>query len=137
MESNNVRLADVFMSGPLQILVSSYITRSPLLSYFMLITGIMTIVFNGHNFLLFNSTIKQPLPLISPFVHLQNGKTQIHRLYNLTIMYPVFIYVLLNIPMPIELSILLLINIVIGFTYNSYYYIRYRKESSKKYKKIL
>ena len=35
---NEVRLIDVFMSGPLQIIVSTYITHSPLLRYFMLMT---------------------------------------------------------------------------------------------------
>ena len=123
MDNNKVRLVDVFFSGPLQIIVSNYIIKTPLLRYFMLFTGILSIIYNGHNFLLFNSTLKQPLPILNKFIHLKNGKYQLHRLYNLIIMYPIFIYVLLNIVMPIELRILLLINIVVGFVYNLFYYL--------------
>jgi hypothetical protein len=125
MIHNNVRLIDIFLSGPIQILVSSYITHKPLflLRYFILFTGILNIIYNGHNFLLFNSTIKQPLPLIKTFVDLKNGKTQSHRLYNLIIMYPIFIIVLLNIDMPIQVWILFLINITIGVAYNLFYYL--------------
>ena len=123
MDTNIFRLMDVFITGPLQIIVSTYITRSALLRYFMLITGILNIIYNVHNFLLFESILKKPLPILNKFIHLKNGKHQLHRLYNLIIMYPVFLYVLLNIVMPIELRILLLINIVIGFLYNLYYYI--------------
>jgi hypothetical protein len=123
MDANIFRLMDVFMSGPLQIIVSTYITRSALLRYFMLITGILNILYNGHNFLFFESILKKPLPILNKFIHLKNGKHQLHRLYNLIIMYPVFTYVLLTIAMPFELRIMLLINIVIGFFYNLYYYI--------------
>jgi hypothetical protein len=145
MESNKIRLFDVFISGPLQIIVSSYITRSPLLRYFMLLTGIISIIYNGHNFLFFESILKEPLPILNNFVHLNHGKYQLQRLYNLIIMYPVFIYVLLNIGMPYEVRILLLIDIVIGFLYNLFYYNRYknsldlepRNESEVKYEKLL
>ena len=89
----------------------------------MLFTGIINIIYNGHNFLLFNSTLKQPLPILNKFIHLKNGKYQLHRLYNLIIMYPIFIYVLLNVVMPVELRILLLLNIVVGFAYNLFYYL--------------
>jgi len=123
MDANIFRLMDVFMTGPLQIITSTYITRSALLRYFMLITGILNIIYNGHNFLLFESILKKPLPILNKFIHLKNGKHQLHRLYNLIIMYPVFTYVLLTIAMPFELRIMLLINIVIGFLYNLYYYI--------------
>jgi len=126
MNMNKLRLIDVFITGPLQIIVSNYITTSPLLRYFMLITGILNIIYNGHNFLLFDSTLKKPLPLLNKFIHLKNGKYQLHRLYNLIIMYPIFIYVLLHIVMPFELRILLFINIVIGFLYNLFYYIYYK-----------
>ena len=123
MDNNKVRLIDVFISGPLQIIVSTYILRKSLLRYFMLFTGIINIIYNGHNFLLFNSTLKQPLPILNKFIHLKNGKYQLHRLYNLIIMYPIFIYVLLNVVMPVELRILLLLNILVGFAYNLFYYL--------------
>lgn len=135
MDSNKVRLIDVFITGPLQIIISTYITTSPLLRYFMLITGISSIIYNGHNFLLFDSVLKKPLPILNNFVHFEHGKYQSHRLYNLTIMYPIFIYVLLNIVMPFELRILLLINIVIGFLYNLFYYNYYKHNRDLKYQK--
>jgi hypothetical protein len=123
MNINNSRLIDVFLSGPLQILVSSYIARPSILRYYMLLTGILNILYNGHSFLFFNSTIKQPLPLFKPFIHLKNGKTQLHRFYNLMIMYPTFIVVLLTVDMPLVVKVLFLINIIIGFSYNLYYYL--------------
>jgi len=126
MDTNKVRLIDVFVTGPLQIIISNYITTSPVLRYFMLMTGILNIIFNGHNFLLFDSIFKKPLPILNKFIHVTHGKYQLHRLYNLIIMYPIFIYVLLNIVMPIELRILLFVNIVIGFLYNLFYYIYYK-----------
>ena len=88
-------------------------------------------IYNVHNFLLFESILKKPLPILNKFIHLKNGKHQLHRLYNLIIMYPVFVYVLLNIVMPFELRILLLINIVIGFLYNLYYYITIKRTDKK------
>ena len=136
MDSNKVRLTDVFITGPLQIIISNYISTSPLLLYFMLITGISTIIYNGHNFLLFGSVLKKPLPILNKFVHSEHGKYQLHRLYNLTIMYPIFIYVLLNIVMPFELRILLLINIVVGFLYNLFYYNYYKHNEDLKYQKV-
>ena len=131
MDTNKVRLIDVFVTGPLQIIISSYITTSPLLCYFMLMTGIINIIYNGHNFLLFESIIKKPLPILNKFVHIKHGKYQLHRLYNLIIMYPIFIYILLNIVMPIELRMLLFVNIVIGFFYNLVYYIYYKNNMNK------
>ena len=131
MDANLFRLMDVFMTGPLQIIVSTYITRSALLRYFMLMTGLLNIIYNGHNFLLFESILKKPLPILNKFIHLKNGKHQLHRLYNLIIMYPVFTYVLLTIAMPFELRIMLFINIVIGFLYNLYYYITIQRADKK------
>jgi len=117
------RLIDVFLSGPLQLLISSYIARPSILHYYMAITGLTNILYNGHNFLLFNSILKQPLPFIKPFVDLQNGKTQLHRFYNLVIMYPIFIIVLLRVDMPSVVKVLFLINIMVGIVYNLYYYL--------------
>ena len=44
MNINNSRLIDVFLSGPLQILVSRYIARPSILRYYMLLTGILNIL---------------------------------------------------------------------------------------------
>ena len=57
---NELRLIDVFFLGPLQIVVSTYIPNI-FFKYFILITGILNILFNGHNFLLINKTIKNPI----------------------------------------------------------------------------
>ncbi len=53
-------------------------------------------------------------------------------------MYPIFMYVLLNIVMPFELRILLLINIVVGFLYNLFYYNYYKNNQrfTDKYQKV-
>ena len=120
---NQYRLLDVFLSGPLQILVSQYITNNDFLFYFILITGFCTILYNGHNYLFFNSTIKKPIKVLKPFVDIKNGKTQSHRIYNLIIMYPIFTYVLVNISMPSFVYWMFMANILFGFSYNLFYYI--------------
>jgi len=56
-----------------------------LLHYFMLFTGILNILYNGHNFLFFNSTITRPLPPIKSFVHLKNGLNNVALDNNTTI----------------------------------------------------
>ena len=49
-ESNIARLYDVFISGPTQIGVSFYM-KEPFLRCFMLLTGVLNILYNGHNYL--------------------------------------------------------------------------------------
>jgi hypothetical protein len=63
----------------------------------------------------------------SPFKHLitKNGKTQLHRLYNLFIMYPIFIYILLHFKLPSYLQVLFYMNIVVGFAFNLYYFVSF------------
>ena len=132
-------LIDVFFTGPLQIYVSTHIKNSAenndtrkkfeilqnskyiFLRFFMLVTGIMTILYNGHNFLLFNNIIKQPIKIFKKIVHLKYGKYQIHRIYNLSIMYPIFTYVLINTPLSKVVYILFLINIIFGFLINLFF----------------
>jgi len=118
------RLIDVFITGPLQIYVSTFL-KHLFLRYFMLLTGILNIIYNGHNFLLFNNLIKNPLPILKKFIHLEHGKYQIHRLYNLIIMYPVFLYVLINTKLSFITQILFFINITIGFLFNLFYFVFY------------
>lgn len=115
------RLGDVLITGPLQIYVSTFITHYHL-RYFMLLTGILNILYNGHNLLLFNKLIKNPISVFKPFVHLKTGKHQIHRLYNIFIMYPIFAYILLTVKLPKLISILFFINIVGGFLFNLYFF---------------
>ena len=82
MSFNNIRLFDIFLLGPLQIYISTFIPQSDLFfKYFMLLTGILNIFYNGHNYLLFNNTLKEPINILKYFVSI-HGKFQIHRLYN-------------------------------------------------------
>lgn len=121
------RLGDVLITGPLQIYVSTFITHTPL-RYFMLLTGILNIIYNGHNLLLFNKLIKKPVSVFKPFVHLKNGKHQIHRLYNILIMYPIFAYILLTFKLPDIISILFFTDIIVGFLFNLYFFIKHFRE---------
>jgi len=116
-----LRLVDVFILGPLQIYVSKY-TNNNLLKYFMFLTGLLNILFNGHNFLLTNDYIKKPYNIFKLFIS-KNGKHQLHRIYNLFIMYPLFLYILLFCKLPSYVYNMFLINTIIGILFNLYYYI--------------
>lgn len=117
----NLRLVDVFITGPLQIYISNYI-KNDLLKYFMILTGVLNILFNGHNFLLINHNIKKPYNIFKYFIS-KNGKHQLHRIYNLFIMYPIFLYILLFYKLPSLAYYMFLINIILGFLFNLYYLI--------------
>ena len=123
----DVRIADVFISGPLQIYVSTFLKG--FLKWFMLITGIMNILYNGHNVLFFNNYIKNYIKPITT----AHGKTQIHRIYNIMIMYPIFLYIILYCKLPRYIIISLLINLIVGLSYNLYYLYKYRNEYSNEY----
>lgn len=119
----NSRLIDLFVSGPLQIYISFYL-KQYVFKYFMLITGISNILYNTHNYLLLDRKILQkPLPILKPFIDLNHGKRQFHRLYNFIIMYPLFFYIIMNYHLPIYLRIMFIINIIVGFTFNLYYFL--------------
>lgn len=81
----------------------------------MIITGIMSIIYNGSNYL----NIK------NQFTHHKIGKSQWQRLYNIIIMYPIFLYVYLYYPLPKYLEVILLWDIILGTLYNSYNFTRY------------
>jgi len=122
----DVRLLDIFISGPLQIYISTFLKG--FLKWFMLVTGTSNILYNGHNYLYFHNYIKN---YITPITTI-HGKTQIHRIYNLLIMYPIFLYIMLYCKLPIYVTILLFLNIISGFSYNLYnlykstnFYIKY------------
>ena len=114
--SNNIRLIDVFITGPLQIYISTLL-KNIFFKYFMLITGILNITFNGYVFLLKSKYIKKKHAYLKHIIT-ENGKTQIHRLYNLFIMYPIFLYILFNFNLPPYLQLVFFINITIGFAFN-------------------
>ena len=98
-----IRLVDVFISGPLQIYISTFLNG--FLKWFMLITGISNILYNGHNWLYFNNYIKN---YITPITTI-HGKTQVHRAYNLLIMYPIFLYIFIYCKLPYYITVILFI----------------------------
>ena len=117
---SDMRLFDVFILGPLQIYISTFI-KSGGFKYFMLLTGIFNILFNGQNYLLIKRYIKNPL-ILKPFIN-KNGKHQLHRIYNLLIMYPIFLYIVMHCNLPPYLRMLFFLNIVLGFFLNFYNFI--------------
>jgi hypothetical protein len=128
MRKINVRIIDVFVTGPLQIYVSLCL-KNVFLKYFMLITGILNIAFNGYVFLLENKVIKRKHSYLQHIIT-EDGKTQKHRLYNLIIMYPIFLYILLHFKIPTFIQFAFSVNIIIGFIYNLYNFILLRKKYS-------
>jgi hypothetical protein len=120
--ANKVRLLDVLVLGPMQIAVSTYV-KQPWLKCFMLVTGMLTIIYNLHNFLYFHTDVlKTPNPIFKGFVDPLNGKIQTHRLYNILIMYPLFLLAYKSTRLPPLLKWILLLDIIIGAIYNSYHY---------------
>jgi hypothetical protein len=115
------RLLDVYITGPLQIYMGLHIQDNPTLRFFMILTGICTILYNLHNYLYIN---KQSLTTnyYGFLTHSLHGKRQLHRLYNILVMYPIFYIVYQRYPTP--LSILFLLNIIIGWIYNTTNFIK-------------
>lgn len=117
------RLVDVFIDGPLQIYIGTLLPDT-FLKYFMILTGLCSIIFNGHNFLYLNAKVLSQ-PLI-PLVHPTDGKYQLHRVYNLLVMYPLF-YIVSQKPQVLNsgwVHTLFMINIIIGFIYNLFSFIK-------------
>ena len=115
---SNVRLLDVFLFGPTQILISNYV-KNKILKYFIFITGVLNIIYNAHNYLYLDlGIIKKPVPFLSFCVNNSYGKTQMQRLFNIFIMYPVFMHIYSTTILPIWLSSIFLVEILAGFVYN-------------------
>ena len=119
LKTYHFRLLDVLCTGPIQLLVSKYVDND-LLKLFMIITGLGTIIYNGHNYLYINRDI---IDKSIPLVHNIQGKYQIHRLYNILIMYPIFNYIYNTTKIPQPLKKLFRINMILGFLYNLYFLI--------------
>jgi len=120
---NDVRLLDIFILGPSQILIGIHIIDNTFLRLFMIITGIMSIIYNGHNYLHYNYKYNK---IFSMFVsNKYQGKTQIHRLYNILVMYPIFAYIYMTKSLPKYLEYILLMDIVLGILYNMINFIQY------------
>lgn len=116
------RLIDVFLLGPIQILVGLLINDNIFLRLFMILTGILNIIYNGNNYLYFNYGVK---PILSPFVNKKHGKTQIHRIYNLLVMYPIFYYIYQNYEMPSFIKTIFYWDIIIGALFNGFNLIKH------------
>ena len=118
---NHIRLYDVFISGPIYIYFSSFIENVFLMA-FVLITGVMTILFNLHNYLLIDQ--KKLKKSMLPWVDPEEGKYQWHRLYNLLIMYPILFYANYITRKPKWLTVILYLMIIGGFAFNLYWYVK-------------
>jgi hypothetical protein len=117
------RLYDIFFSSIIYVYTSTFI-KIIWLKYFVLLTGIMTNLYNLHNFLLIDLKIlKEPIHIMKPFVNIKKGKTQIHRLFNLFIMYPLLYYSTRFLPN--NLSTLVKLMVFVGSIYNLYFYLKY------------
>lgn len=123
INSNTSRLYDVFFSGPIYIYLSTFVTHK-ILKVLIFTIGLFTILYNLHNYLYFNNKINKPIPLFEKFVTTE-GKSQVHRLYNLFIMYPFIIYInkltASNPKKPKWLTTLIYAMVVVGVLYNLYW----------------
>jgi len=89
----------------------------------------MTILYNLHNYLLINLKIlKEPIPIMKPFINIKKGKTQMLRLCNLLIMYPLLYYSTRF--LPYNLNILVKLMVFGGFIYNLYNFSKYNCQST-------
>ena len=126
IDSINSRLFDVFLTGPMRIYLSQFV-KNKTLKLYLLLEGIFVILFNTHNYLHFD---KKNSPFSIDFLikynHPIKGKPQLHRLYNLFVMYPIHIYIMATSNFTkIQLFLFLFVITVPGFTYNLYNYLNY------------
>lgn len=115
------RLVDVFLLGPFQIWVGLQIRR-PLYRILMILIGTMNILYNGHNYW----CLEQQQFCLPYIPYTEYGKYQIHRLYNLLLMYPFMWIISLQPELSITLRVLLRINVIIGWVYNFFFLLYYR-----------
>ena len=110
---NIARLSDVVLTGPIQLMVASRV-QPGCLQLFMIITGIMTIVYNGYVYL----SMKGKVPTIPRIIDKIEGKTQIHRLFNVFVMYPIFMHVFLTTKLPLHIKVAFMFEIIFGTLFN-------------------
>jgi hypothetical protein len=109
VDNINSRLFDIFYTVPLRLYLSQFIDNK-FLKYYLFIEGVFVILFNSYNYLRYNKG---------------NSKPQIHRLYNICVMYPIHIYIMLSSQFT-NIQLFLFITITLpGFIYNTYNYIHY------------
>jgi hypothetical protein len=139
MNSDNIiRLFDVGLIGPMNIIFAFSLPKSNWLFWITLLFGIATVIYNWINFKRFyykgkDSVLIKFFPktvrdlLWDPI----NGKTQLLRVFNLAVMYPLLVYALIQ---SNPSTLLLLISkwttaffVVCGVVYNAYHYNNLRK----------
>ena len=95
-----VRLWDVFVLGPIYIYISTFI-ENIVLKLLMIGYGVITIIYNLHNYLLLDANvIDKPWKIFNKLTDRVEGKKQNHRLYNVMVMYPFFFYIWYNTELP-------------------------------------
>jgi hypothetical protein len=146
---NTVRLLDILLIGPVNILFSLTVLHEKWLFYLVFLTGVLTIFYNYINFNRFykkrnprvlvkdSGTRRRPssservLQILPPWIQNLfwdpvNGKTQLLRVVNLLVMYPLLTYALLICDPQSEPFVwivwLMGAFVVTGFFYNLYYY---------------
>jgi hypothetical protein len=123
----NTRLVDTFILGPFQMYIAlKYINNNPLLKWYLFGVGLFSFIWNTHNYFYIDTEFVNQSYM--PAVHRQHGKYQIHRVYNLLIMYPVYIYVLNNYSLSPFTYTCLMVNIIVGIVFNLYHYLNISEE---------
>lgn len=119
--TNTLRLYDVFISGPLYLILAQYV-ENIYLKTFVYLVGLSAIIFNGWNFFHFqNGKFDNNLGDVNL------GKTQLHRIFNLVFMYPLLFYTIsiTSSKIPRCLSIIMYLIVLGGFAVNLYYFVKY------------
>ena len=114
----DVRLIDIFFTGPFRIYLSYYV-KNKYSSYILFYGGLCVLLFNLFTYL------ETPFKFINEYSDKNKGKPQLHRLFNLFIMYPIEIFILLTSNLSSLQKMLYLLLIVSGFIYNLKNYIYY------------
>ena len=96
------------------------------LKAYLFLEGIATILFNGYNYLHYDKKVLTlPVKLLNTYNDPVKGKPQLHRLYNLLIMYPISLYIIMTTKFDNVSLFLYILLVVAGFIYNSYNYLNY------------
>ena len=93
--------------------------------------GVLTILYNLHNYLLLDANvIDKPWKIYSKMVDKSEGKKQNHRLSNVIVMYPFFFYIWYNTELPKWLTNFFIIDIILGIIYNLNNYVIIRNSDN-------
>jgi hypothetical protein len=123
----DVRLIDIFLTGPFRIYLSYYV-ENKFSSYYLFYGGLCVLLFNLFTYLYINlnlTCLETPFKFINEYSDKNKGKPQLHRLYNLFVMYPIEIFILSTSNLSVLQKMLYLLLIVSGFIYNFKNYLLY------------